>query len=69
MFAEGAERPFIAEIVLFTILVRNELFVFLVDAVVGQVHVFVLLVYFLRVGFGGESGQTFLMYVDSKRFI
>ena len=50
MFAEGTQTPFVAKIVVLLILVLKELVILLVDGVVGQVHVPVVLVDFLRVG-------------------
>jgi hypothetical protein len=55
MFAESTKGPFIPEIVLFAVLVSNEFVVLFVDRVVRQMHVFVLLVYFLGVGFGRKT--------------
>lgn len=69
MLAESTQTPFVAEIVLLRVLVLDEPFVFLVDGVVGQVHVLVILVDFLRVSFGGKSRQAFLIDVDFKRLI
>jgi hypothetical protein len=51
MFAEGTKTPFVAEIILLSVLVLNELLILLVDGVVGQMHVFVLFVDFLSVSF------------------
>ena len=69
MFAKRAERPFIAKVVLFAVLVCNKLIVLLVDWVVGQMHVLVLFVYFLGVSFTRKPSQTFLMDVYSQRLV
>ena len=69
MFAKRAERPFIAKVVLFAVLVCNKLIVLLVDRVVGQMHVLVLFVYFLGVSFTRKPSQTFLMDVYSQRLV
>lgn len=44
MSAESSERPLVPKVVLLTIFILDEFFVFLVDAVVCQMHVFVVLV-------------------------
>jgi hypothetical protein len=44
MLAEGTKRPLIAEIVLLAVLILDELFIFLIDGVVRQVHVLIVLV-------------------------
>ena len=69
MLAECTKRPFVAEIILFGVLVLNELFILLVDGVVGQVHVLVVLVYFLSVGFTCETGEAFLEDVNFHGFV
>lgn len=69
MLAEGTQTPLVAEIVLLSVLVLDEPFVFLVDRVVGQMHVLVILVDFLRVSLRCKSRQTFLIDVDFKRLI
>ena len=46
VLAEGGEGPFIAKIVLFGILVHDEVLIFLIDGIVGEVHVFVVFVDF-----------------------
>ena len=69
MLAEGTQTPFVAEIVLLTVLVLDKPFVFLVDGVVGQMHVLVILVDLLRVSLRCKSRQTFLVYVNFKRLV
>ena len=69
MFAESAQTPLIAEVILFASLISNKFIIFLIDCVVSQVHVFVLLVYFLGVCLRGESSKAFLMNVNSQRFV
>jgi len=69
MLAEGSEGPLVPKVVLLNIFVRNKLIVLLVDAVVGQMHVLILLVDLLRVRFRGESRQTLLMHVDAQGFV
>lgn len=69
MLAKGSQRPLVAEVVLLGVLVLNESFILLIDRVIGQVHVLVVLVDLLGVGFGGETSKTLLENVDSQRFI
>lgn len=69
MFAESTKTPFVAKIILLSVLVLNKLLILLVDRVVGQMHVFVLLVDFLSVGFWGEPGETFLKYIDTQGLV
>jgi len=67
--AERRETPLEANVVLLSILILHEFFVFLVDGVVGQVHVAVVLVELSRVTFRGKSGQALLVDVDSERLV
>ena len=69
MLAEGSEGPLVPKVVLLNIFVRDKLIVLLVDAVVGQMHVLILLVDLLRVRFRGESRQTLLMHVDAQGLV
>jgi hypothetical protein len=69
MFAEGTKTPFVAKIILLSVLVLNELLILLVDGVVGQMHVFVLFVDFLSVSFWGEPGETFLKHIDTQGLV
>ena len=69
MFAECSQAPFEPEIILFAILVLNEILILLVNGVVCQMHVLVVLVYLRGIGLGSESSQTFLKYVDSQWLI
>ena len=45
MATESTKRPLITKVILFTILIFDELLILFVDRVVGQVHVLVVLVY------------------------
>lgn len=69
MFAECSQTPLEPEIILLAILVLNEVLILLVNGVVCQMHVLVVLVYLRGIGFGSESSQTLLKYVDSQWFI
>jgi hypothetical protein len=69
MFTECSKRPFVTEIVLLTILIRNEFIIFLVDRVVCQMHKLILLVDFLSVSFTCKTSQTFLMHINTQRLI
>ena len=44
MSAESTQRPLVPEVILFTVFILDELFIFLVDGVVCQMHVFVVFV-------------------------
>jgi hypothetical protein len=61
--AEGSERPLEPNIVLLLGFVFNELFVFLVDGVVGKVHVAIVFIELGGVGLRGKPSQTFLIDV------
>ena len=65
MSAESAKWPFVAEIVLFAILIFDELIVFLVDGIICQMHVLVIFIYFWGVSFTCKSGKALLENVDS----
>ena len=69
MLTEGAKTPLVAKIILLAVFILNELLVLLVDGVVGQVHVFVVFIYFLCVGFRGETSKTFLENIYSEGLI
>ena len=69
MLAKSTKRPFVSIVILFTILVLNELFVLFVNRVVGKMHEFVLLVYLLGIGFACKSGKTFLEDINLQRFV
>ena len=51
MFAESSKTPFVAVVVLLLVLVLNEPFILFVDRVVGQMHVLVIFVDLLGIGF------------------
>ena len=69
MLAESSQRPFVAEVVLLTVFIRNKLVVLLVDCIVGKVHEFVLLVDFLSVSLRGKAGKAFLMNIDAQGLV
>lgn len=64
MLAKGAQTPLITKIVLLCVLILNKTVILLIYRVIGQVHVLILLVDLLGVGFGGESSQTLLEDVN-----
>jgi len=47
----------------------DELVIFLVDAVVGEMHILIVLVNLGGVCLTSESRQTLLKYIDSQRLI
>ena len=65
MFTESSEGPLVAEVVLFCVLVLDESVIFLIYGVVGQMHVLIILVDFLSIGFRGKPGEAFLENIDS----
>ena len=69
MLAERSKTPFVAKIILLSVLVLNKLFVLFVNGVVSQMHVLVLLVDLLGVSLGGEPGKTFLKHIDTKGLV
>ena len=69
MSTESTKRPFVAKVVLLTIFVLDEFFIFLVDGIIGQMHVLVVFVNFGSICFACKSGQTFLKDVDTERLV
>ena len=51
MFAESSKTPLVAVVVLLLVLILNESFILFVDGVVGEMHVLVIFVDLLGVGF------------------
>ena len=66
MLAEGTQTPLIAKIVLLCVLILNKPVIFLVDRVIGQMHILILFVYLLSVCLGGEPRKALLEYIESK---
>ena len=54
MLAESTQTPLIAEIVLLCVLILDKPVIFLVDGIISQMHILILFVYLLSVGFRGE---------------
>jgi hypothetical protein len=69
MLTESTQTPFITEIILLCVLILNELFIFLIDRIIGQMHVFVLFVNLLSVSFRSKSSQSFLKDIDTERLV
>lgn len=65
MPTECSQGPLVAKIILFTVLIFDELVVLLVDRIVGEMHILVILVDLRGVSLTGKSGQTLLKYVYS----
>jgi hypothetical protein len=66
MTAEGAERPLVTEVILFTVLVLDEFVILLVDGIVGQVHILVVFIDFRSVCLTSKSGKSLLENVDAQ---
>ena len=56
MVAECSQGPFVTNIVVFKAFIRNKIIVFLVDAVVCQMHELIVLAASRAVGLTGEPG-------------
>ena len=69
MVAKSSQRPFESNIILLSILILHKLLIFLVDRIVGQMHVAIVLVKFGAVRFRGKSCETFLVNIHSQRLI
>jgi len=69
MSTESTEGPLVSKIILFTIFILDELFVFLVNRIIGQMHILVVFINFGSVGLTCKSSQAFLEHIDSQRFI
>ena len=52
-----------------TRLILNEVFIFLIDGVISQMHEFVVLVNLRGIGLRSKPSQAFLEYVNSQRLI
>ena len=55
MLAESSQTPLVAKIVLLSVLILDESLILLVNRVVGQMHIFVILIDLLRIGFRGKT--------------
>lgn len=69
MLAERSKTPFVSEIVLLVIFILNELFIFLIDRVICQVHVLIVFVDFLGVSLRGKASKTFLVDIDTQGLV
>lgn len=69
MSAKCSQRPLVAEVILFTIFVLDKLIIFLVDTVVGEMHVLIVFVNLGGVSLTSKSCQTLLENIDSQWLI
>jgi len=69
VFAEGRQRPFESKIILFNVLILHKVVVFLINRVVGEVHVLVVLVDLGGVGLGGKASQSLLEDVGAHGLV
>ena len=63
MWAESTQAPFVTNIILLRILVKNEFLILFIYRIVCQMHVFIVFIDFLRVKLRGKSGETFLKHI------
>jgi hypothetical protein len=66
MTTESSEGPLVTKIILLAILILNELFVLLIDGIIGQMHILVVLIDLGGISFTGESSKTLLEDVDPQ---
>ena len=69
MVTECSERPFEAVVVLFQILILNEVVVFLVDTIIGELVEQIGFGVFHRVGFTGKPHEAFLVNVEPEGLV
>jgi hypothetical protein len=69
MLTERTQTPLETEVVLFTVFILDKVIILLIDRVICQMHIFIVLIYFTRIGFTCKPCQTFLEYVNSHRLV
>jgi len=66
MATESTKWPFVTEVILLAILILDKFIIFLIDWVIGEMHVLVVLVDLGGVGLTCEPSQAFLENIDSE---
>ena len=69
VLAKCGQTPLEPKVIIFRVLVLNEVFIFLVDRVVREVHEFIVFVELRSVSFRREPCQSFFIHIYSQRFI
>lgn len=69
MFTESTEGPLETEIILLSVLILDEVIVFLIDGIISQMHVLVVLIDLRSIGLTGETSEAFLENIDTHGFI